>query len=109
MDNFNLKKYLAEGKLFEEDMNVPNFRYGWEIIDYLDNISKFHQYRNKEAEYDDEYYLIPTDIFTQVTGWTEEDVNNISDNLEPYEGNIYWTNTNPNQHEENTVSVHGGS
>jgi hypothetical protein len=85
------------------------FNTGWDVIGYLDDIPELKKYRNKAASYDDEYYLIPTDVFTQVTGWTEEDVRNINDNLEPYEGNIIWTNTNPNQYQEYTVSVSGGA
>jgi hypothetical protein len=108
MDNFDLKKYLTEGRLLKE-ATVPNFKDGYEIIDYLDNIPEFEKYKNEDASYDDQYYLIPTDIFTKVTGWTEEDVKNIDDNLEPYMGTITWTNTNPNQYQENTVSVTGGA
>jgi len=108
MDNFDLKKYLVEGRLLKEN-TLPNFTTGYEIIAYLDNIPELKQYRNAEAEYDEQYYLIPTDIFTKVTGWTEEDVKNINDNLELYMGTITWTNTNPNQYQENTVSVTGGA
>ena len=90
-------------------VNKPNFNTGWDVIGYLDDIPELRKYRNKAASYDDQYYLIPTDVFTQVTGWTEEDVKNINDNLEPYEGNIVWTNTNPNQYQEYTVSVSGGA
>jgi hypothetical protein len=108
MDNFDFKKYLAEGKLLKED-TVPSFRNGYDVIEYLDNIPEFKEYRNEDASYDDQYYLIPTDVFTQVTGWTEEDVETIDNNLEAYEGSITWNNTNPNQYQENTVSVIGGA
>jgi hypothetical protein len=108
MKYFDLKKYLAEGTLFEY-FTIPSFRNGYDIIEYLDNIPAFKEYRNEDASYDDQYYLIPTDVFTQVTGFTEEDVKNINNNLEPYEGSIDWTNTNPNQYQEYTVSVIGGA
>ena len=84
MDNFDLKKYIAEGRLLKEAA-VPSFENGWEVIKYLDNIPEFKKYRNEDALYDDEYYLIPTDVFTRVTGWTQQDVETIDDNLEPYE------------------------
>ena len=108
MDNFDLRKYLAEGRLFRE-ATVPSFRNGYDVIEYLDNIPEFKEYRNEDASYDDQYYLIPTDVFTQVTGWTQEDVETINDNLEPYEGSITWNGTNHNQYQENTVSVIGGA
>jgi hypothetical protein len=99
---------FSEGKLLKED-TVPSFRNGYDVIEYLDNIPEFKEYRNEDASYDDQYYLIPTDVFTQVTGWTEEDVETIDNNLEAYEGSITWNNTNPNQYQENTVSVIGGA
>ena len=108
MDNFDYKKYLAEGRLLKE-ATVPSFRNGYDVIEYLDNIPEFKEYRNEDASYDDQYYLIPTDIFTQVTGWTEEDVKTIDNNLEPYEGSITWNGTNRNQYQENTVGVIGGA
>jgi hypothetical protein len=108
MDNFDYKKYLAEGRLLKE-ATVPSFRNGYDVIEYLDNIPEFKEYRNEDASYDDQYYLIPTDIFAQVTGWTEEDVKTIDNNLEPYEGSITWNGTNRNQYQENTVSASGGA
>ena len=107
MKRSELRKIIKEE--IRKMASKPNFNTGWDVIGYLDDIPALRKYRNKAAMYDDQYYLIPTDVFTQVTGWTEEDVKNINDNLEPYEGSIVWTNTNPNQYQEYTVSVSGGA
>ena len=42
MNNFNLRKYLAEGKLLKE-ATVPSFRNGYDVIEYLDNIPEFKE------------------------------------------------------------------
>jgi UDP-galactopyranose mutase len=104
----NFRKYLSEEPSLEET-NTPQFNIGAEVIDYLDKFPELKQYRDEDASYDDQYYLIPTDVFTQVTGLTKSDVEDIQQNLEPYEGSIDWTETNPNKYNEYTVSVHGGA
>ncbi len=95
--------------LITEKINTSKWRTGWDIIEDFDKISKFNQYRIRNAQYDDMYFLIPTDVFTKVTGLTERDVDRIDHGLEAHEGSINWENTNVNKHEENTVRVNGGS
>tara|TARA_Y100000296_G_C5109468_1_gene224359 strand:+ start:429 stop:755 length:327 start_codon:yes stop_codon:yes gene_type:complete len=108
MKKSQLRQIIKEEikRVLKENRNLDSF---YEIIKYLDSIPELKKYRNESASYDDEYYLIPTDVFTRVTGLTEEDVKRIDDNLENYEGSIIWNNTNPNQYQEYTVSVSGGA
>jgi hypothetical protein len=80
---------------------VPKFETVWEIIDYFDEIPSFEEYKNKEASYDDTYFEIPADVFSKELGWTEEDIDQIDNNLESYEGSINWL--------ENEIVVTGGA
>lgn len=109
MENFNFKKYLAEGRLLKESSTMPQFETGYDVIEYLDSIPEFKPYRNIEASYDDSFYEIPTDVFNKVTGLTQSDVEDINQNLEVYTGNIEWNETNPNKYKEHTVIVSGGA
>jgi len=95
--------------LITEKINTSKWNTGWDIIDTFDKIPQFKKYRNKNATYDDSYFEIPTSVFTKVTGLTEKDVEKISSNLEDYEGDIGWENTNSNKYKENTVTVYGGA
>ena len=74
--------------LLEGKKPIPKFHNGWQIIDYLDDIPAFKKYRNKNANYDDVYFKIPTDVFIKVLGWTNSDIDKIRDGLEDYEGTI---------------------
>lgn len=103
--------------------NIPEFTMGWEIIEYFDDIPEFNPYRNKEAQYDDDYYNIPAPIFSKVLGWTPEEVNSINKELENYEGGIYWETEEPESYEvegpienyksipfdQQIISVYGGA
>jgi len=80
-------------KLVRESLNenkIPDFKTGWEIISYMGDISEFNPYRNEDAQYDDEYYSIPAVVFQKVLGWTPKQVEAIEEELESYEGGIYW-------------------
>jgi hypothetical protein len=99
----------AEKGIKESVKPIPNFNTGWEIIRYLDTIPAFKKYRIKGAEYDDSFFEIPVDVFTKTLGWTKEDVDDISNNLESYEGSITWNSTNRNRYKENMIIVNGGA
>ena len=71
MNNFNLKKYLAEGRLFKN---------GYEVEDFLG--TNFSEFKNDVA-YDEGYrFEIPIEVFIKA----------INDNLEPYTGNLGFNN-----------------
>ena len=71
MDNFDLRKYLAEGKLFKN---------GYEVEDFLD--ANFSEFKNDVAYDEGNRFEIPIEIFIKA----------INDNLEEYTGNLDFEN-----------------
>lgn len=93
MSNFDLKKYLAENKLLKE-AKLPidkSWRFGGQIIQFFDTIPELKKYRDPSATYDDPHFTIPIEDFQRIVGWTEQEVNEIDDRLEDYEGYIMWS------------------
>jgi len=78
------KEYLKEARL-------PIFDIGTDIIMYFDNIKELKKYKVKNAEYDDVHYTVPRKAFDKIIGWSDKDMQKISDDLENhYEGDIQW-------------------
>jgi len=103
-----IKKVLVEVRIVAPSTSI--FKTGWDIIEYFDTIPEFKKYRNKHASYDDEYFLIPMDVFKKVLPtWNKEKVEFLDDKLEMYEGSITWNETNTNHYNEYTISVLGGA
>ena len=73
-----------KAKLVKESLGkIPHFKDGWEIIEYFDTIPEFRPYKKtEEGELDDLAYEIPLSVFNEVLGWTKEELDEISDNLE---------------------------
>lgn len=88
-----------KAKLVKESLaHIPHFKTGWDIIEYFDSIPEFdpYRYRNEDSDYRDTYYYsIPANVFQKVLEWTPEDVESIKDNIELYEGNIWWETQQP--------------
>jgi len=100
-----MQKYLTEDDGDEplEDINADEevWTNGWEIIHTLDADERAREYRNQDAEYDDEYYNMPVGLFTEITGIDENDIEKVNDELETYEGSIVLY--------KDRVSVAGGA
>ena len=73
MDNFDLKKYLAEGRLFSD---------GADIEEFLD--TNFPEYKNDDVMYDEgNLFEIPAEVF----------IKKINDSLDDnYGGNLDFEN-----------------
>lgn len=74
----------------------------YDLISYLDQFDALSKYRNENASYDDAFYEdIPLNDLESASGITLDDLNNIADNTDAYEGDYYVYN--------NKVSIFGGS
>lgn len=92
-------------KIYESFLNeavkIPKFKFGFEIVEWLDTFKEFKKYRNSEATYDETYFEIPYILFNKVTGLDKKAIEKMDDNLDMYEGSIMSTG--------NTVWVTGGA
>ena len=79
--------FLTEMQKYLYETEHP-YKNGWDIIEVLDADEDVKQYRNNDAEYDEEYYELPVELFTKITGIEKVDIQDVSDSLEDYEGNI---------------------
>ena len=98
------KKEVKEFGIKNKSLNeskIPNFKNAWDIIEFLDNIPELKKFRNNTAKYDDTYFDIPVKDWNKYVGWSEKEVEEIDDDLEPYEGSI--------DHQGNKVYVIGGA
>jgi len=60
-----------------------------DIIEKLFSIPGAARWVNKDAQYDDVYVDdMPLELFTRLTGLTEEDIERIDSKIEDYEGSI---------------------
>ena len=96
MKSLNDFQHINEAKL-----PIPDFKTGWEIIDFLDEIPEFKKFRNDVAQYDDTYFLIPRKEWDRHVGWSIKEVQDMNDKLDNYEGSI--------DHQGKFVHVMGGA
>ena len=68
-----------------------SWRFGGDIIDFLDTIPELEKFRDPSATYDDPHFTIPIKDFKKIVGWSEKEVKEIDDRLEDYEGYIMWS------------------
>ena len=89
-----IKEQVEEAVETNKDLTV------FDIKKILKTKSMADRWFNKEAMYDDAIIEdMPLELFTQLTGLTEEDIIRINDNIEPYEGSITV---------HKSVTMHGG-
>ena len=74
----------------------------YRLIDYLDSLATFKQYRDVNASYDDQHYInIPYDLLVRY-GLTKRVLDKINNNTEEYSGYI------STDEKKKTVSISGG-
>jgi hypothetical protein len=89
--------------LTERTVETPKFRFGQEIISFIDdNVPEWKKYKVKNAQYDDVHYQIPLNLVKQTFGWTEKHIKDIGQKLHNYEG---WIDTDG----KGNVLIGGGS
>lgn len=82
MNNFDLRKFLAENKQQVNENAAPLFARGGEIQDFLE--ANFAEYKNNDVSYDEDYlFEIPVEAFVKA----------INDGLrDNYEGSLIFDN-----------------
>lgn len=103
---YNQKPYQLEKK------DIKDMKDGWDIIRYFEEIPEFKEFENPDAQYDDERYRIPVNVFTKVLDWPKEDIENAYEHLDDYEGGISWHDMlggKPLPIEDQYISVWGGA
>lgn len=61
----------------------------YDIREMLEDKPECARWLNKDAKYDDTIIdEMPLELFTRLTGLTEEDIERIDSKIEPYEGSI---------------------
>lgn len=97
MDNSMLTEQLIS--IRKEIMSENNA--GNMIIIFQDE-KLFEKYRNTNAQYDDEYYRIPYDIFYKTLNINRTEINDLIHNIESsYDGDIWLDN--------NEIVFYGGA